>query len=236
MTETKIRPMTLVDYIDPGSGVPVKACSPDNGQTYKIYFTPWGIVWHADDVEVLWNDFLLDKVKSIMSIDWDSIKNKPKLVTQDQLNERLAKLSVPTINWSDIQNKPDLSQYVTRDELPAQPDLSGYAKIDDIPQSMTWSQITGKPNVATKDDVDYLKTLIGSSSGSGDAGLTIEAIVELIKHHLKAKVDVNSGNLLIDVDGVSNVSIADAVATKVAQSLQLKLQGSDLVAEIGGTE
>ena len=102
--------------------------------------------------------------------------------------------------------------------------------------SVSWSQITGKPNVATKDDVNYLKTLIGSSSGSGDAGLTIEAIVELIKHHLKAKVDVNSGNLLIDVDGVSNGSIADAVATKVAQSLQLKLQGSDLVAEIGGTE
>lgn len=109
MTETKIRPMTLVDYIDPGSGVPVKACSPDNGQTYKIYFTPWGIVWHADDVEVLWNDFLLDKVKSIMSIDWDSIQNKPKLVTQDQLNERLAKLSVPTIDWSDIQNKPHVA-------------------------------------------------------------------------------------------------------------------------------
>ena len=109
MTETKIRPMTLVDYIDPGSGVPVKACSPDNGQTYKIYFTPWGIVWHADDVEVLWNDFLLDKVKSVMSIDWDSIKNKPKFVTQDELNERLAKLSVPTIDWSDIQNKPDVA-------------------------------------------------------------------------------------------------------------------------------
>lgn len=115
-------------------------------------------------------------------------------------------------------------------------DLTGYAKTSDIPKSMTWSQITGKPNVATKDDVDYLKTLIGSSSGSGDAGLTIEAIVELIKHHLKAKMDVNSGNLLIDVDGVSNGSIADAVATKVAQSLQFKLQGSDLVAEIGGTE
>ena len=109
MTEEMIRPMTLVNYEDPESHVPVKACSPDNGRTVKVYFTPWGIVWHADDVEVLWNDFLLDKVKSIMSIDWDSIKNKPKLVTQDQLNERLAKLSVPTIDWSDIQNRPDVA-------------------------------------------------------------------------------------------------------------------------------
>ena len=148
MTEEMIRPMTLVDYEDPESHVPVKACSPDNGRTVKIYFTPWGIVWHADDVAVLWNDFLLDKVKSVMSVDWDSIKNKPKLVTQDQLNERLAKLSVPTIEWSDIQNKPDLSQYVTRDELPAQPDLSGYAKTSDIPKSMDWNQITDKPSLA----------------------------------------------------------------------------------------
>lgn len=135
-----------------------------------------------------------------------------------------------SVSWSDIQNKPDVA---LKSEIP---DTSKFVTYDEIPQSMTWSQITGKPNVATKDDVDYLKTLIGSSGGSGDAGLTIEAIVELIKHHLKAKVDVNSGNLLIDVDGVSNGSIADAVATKVAQSLQLKLQGSDLVAEIGGTE
>lgn len=185
-------------------------CSPDNGITNRIYWTIYGRKFYQEDADRLW-PLLIDKVKAVMS---------------GSLN----------VDWSDIQNKPDLSQYVTRDELPAQPDLSGYAKLNDIPQSMTWGQITGKPDVATQDDVDYLKTLIGSSSGSGDAGLTIEAIVELIKHHLKTKVDVNSGNLLIDVDGVSTGSIADAVATKVAQSLQLKLQGSDLVAEIGGTE
>lgn len=114
-------------------------------------------------------------------------------------------------------------------------DLTGYAKLNDIPQTMTWGQITGKPDFATQDDISYLKTLIGSV-GSGDAGLSIETITELIKHHLKASVNAQTGNLEIDVDGVSNGSIADAVATKVAQSLQLKLQGSDLVAEIGGTE
>ena len=114
-------------------------------------------------------------------------------------------------------------------------DLTGYAKLNDIPQTMTWGQITGKPDFATQDDISYLKTLIGSG-GSGDAGLSIETITELIKHHLKASVNAQTGNLEIDVDGVSNGSIADAVATKVAQSLQFKLQGSDLVAEIGGTE
>lgn len=142
MTETKIRPMTLVDYIDPGSGVPVKACSPDNGQTYKIYFTPWGIVWHADDVEVLWNDFLLDKVKSVMSIDWDSIQNKPKLVTQDELENRLAKLSVPTINWADIQNKPELAEKSDLKDLATKDEIKKIEK-EPGPPGQTWQPYVG---------------------------------------------------------------------------------------------
>ncbi len=291
-----LKPM-LVD------GIYGLGCSPDNGITNRVYWTIYGRKYYQEDADRLW-PLLIDKVKSVMSIDWDSIQNKPKFVTPDELETRLDKLSVPTVKWADIEDKPPipsidglvketeldnvkatadsaeskaeqaqstadantkaLQNVYTKEESDRKYwtaeqeqnasnvksvnnidpddqgnvniDLTGYAKINEIPQSMTWSQITGKPNVATKDDVDYLKTLIGSSSGSGDAGLTIEAIVELIKHHLKAKVDVNSGNLLIDVDGVSNGSIADAVATKVAQSLQLKLQGSDLVAEIGGTE
>ena len=210
------RNIVLQPGYDTDTGIYGLGCSFDNGATFKVYWTIYGRKMYQEDADRLW-PFLKDKI--------GDIKNGSLNVT-----------------WNDIQNKPDfalkseLSNYALKSQLPAPVDLTGYAKIDDIPQSMTWSQITGKPNVATKDDVDYLKTLIGSSSGSGDAGLTIEAIVELIKHHLKAKVDVNSGNLLIDVDGVSNGSIADAVATKVAQSIQLKLQGSDLVAEIGGTE
>lgn len=142
------------------------------------------------------------------------------LVKEAELNDYVKKADLPNL---------DLNGYVKVT------DLAEYAKKSDIPQSMDWKQITGKPQVATQDDVDYLKTLIGSSS-SGDAGLSIEAIVELIKHHLKARVDTQTGNLLIDVDDVSNGSIADAVATKVVQSLEFKLQGNELVAEIGGTE
>lgn len=259
MTETKIRPMTLVDYIDPGSGVPVKACSPDNGQTYKIYFTPWGIVWHADDVEVLWNDFLLDKVKSVMSIDWSDIQNKPdvalkseipdtsKFVTYDEIptmpdmSRYALKSQIPSVTG--LVKEAELADYVKKDDLPnlnldgyvKVTDLIDYAKKSEIPQSMAWNQITGKPDVATKDDVSYLKTLIGSG-GSGDAGLSIEAITELIKHHLKASVDAETGNLEISVDDVSNGSIADAVATKVAQSLTFSVQGNELTVQIGGTE
>ncbi|WP_304133757.1 hypothetical protein [Limosilactobacillus coleohominis] len=97
MTEEMIRPMTLVDYEDPESHVPVKACSPDNGRTVKIYFTPWGIVWHADDVEVLWNDFLLDKVKSVMSFSWDQIQGKPELVVKSDLKDLATKDEIKKI-------------------------------------------------------------------------------------------------------------------------------------------
>lgn len=142
------------------------------------------------------------------------------LVKEAELNDYVKKADLPNL---------DLNGYVKVT------DLAEYAKKSDIPQSMDWKQITGKPQVATQDDVDYLKTLIGSG-GSGDAGLSIEAITELIKHHLKASVNAQTGNLEIDVDDVTNGSIADAVATKVAQSLTFELQGSQLVAEIGGTE
>ena len=203
MTETKIRPMTLVDYIDPGSGVPVKACSPDNGQTYKIYFTPWGIVWHADDVEVLWNDFLLDKVKSVMSVDWDSIQNKPKFVTPDELEGRLAKLSVPTVKWADIEDKPpipsidglvketELADYAKKSDLPTMPDLSGYATVsslidyakksdlpdfskyalkNELPITMAWQNITGKPDLATQDDLKNIELKPGPQGEPGTPG------------------------------------------------------------------
>lgn len=255
-------------------GIRGLGCSPDNGITRKIYWTIFGRKYYQEDADRLW-PFLKDKIGDIkggsLSVNWSEIQNKPDVALKSDL--------------------PDMSNYVTRNELPTIPDLSGYAlksqipsldgyakltdipsitglvkeaelndyvkkadlpnldlngyvkvtdlaeyaKKSDIPQSMDWKQITGKPQVATQDDVDYLKTLIGSSS-SGDAGLSIEAIVELIKHHLKARVDIQTGNLLIDIDDVSNGSIADAVATKVVQSLEFKLQGNELVAEIGGTE
>ena len=180
-------------------------------------------------------------------------------VTHDQLPEPVdlsgyAKIGdIPSLNGyaklTDIPSiaglvkEAELDNYVKKGEIP-EVDLSGYAKItdligyakkSDIPQTMTWGQITGKPDIATQDDISYLKTLIGSG-GSGDAGLSIEAITKLIKHHLKASVNGQTGNLEIDVDGVTNGSIADAIATKVAQRLKFELQGSQLVAEIGGTE
>lgn len=246
-----------------------------DGKNFYAALWPGGFVFRQNDADQMW-ELIKDKIKFPeikQKIEWTNILNKPALVTETELNQRLSNVSVGSVNWNNIEGKPnialktdlpsldgyakltdipsinglvkeaELNDYVKKSDLPnldlngyvKVSDLTEYAKKTDIPQSMDWKQITGKPQVATQDDIDYLKTLIGSSS-SGDAGLSIEAIVELIKHHLKVRVDAKTGNLLIDVDDVSNGSIADAVATKAAQSLRFKLQSNELVAEIGGTE
>lgn len=255
-------------------GIRGLGCSPDNGITRKIYWTIFGRKYYQEDADRLW-PFLKNKIGEIkggsLSVSWSEILNKPDVALKSDLPDMsnyVTRNELPTIpdmssyaKESDIPSldgyakltdipsvtglvkEAELNDYVKKSDLP-NIDLNGYVKVSDlveyakktdIPQSMDWKQITGKPQVATQDDIDYLKTLIGSSS-SGDAGLSIEAIVELIKHHLKARVDTKTGNLLIDVDDVSNGSIADAVANKVAQSLRFKFQSNELVAEIGGTE
>lgn len=209
----------------------------------------------GDSLSVSWSE-ILNKPDVALKTDLPNMRDyvtRNELPTIPDLSGYALKSQIPSLDGyaklTDIPSitglvkEAELNDYVKKADLPnldlngyiKVTDLAEYAKKSDIPQSMDWKQITGKPQMATQDEVDYLKTLIGSSS-SGDAGLSIEAIVELIKHHLKARVDTKTGNLLIDVDDVSNGSIADAVATKVAQSLRFKLQSNELVAEIGGTE
>lgn len=247
--------------IDTELGIKGRGYSPDNGQTFIVQHTIDGTVYRLLDAQHLYPLLkpMFDKIYGPVeaSLHWANILDKPDLVTESELDSKLSQYTPTAVSWDSITGKPDValksdipttmswSQITDKPAIPSEVTSLSWTSItskpdlalkSDIPQSMTWQQITGKPDVATKDDVDYLKTLIGSSGGSGDAGLTIEAIAELIKHHLKARVDAKTGNLLIDIDDVSNGSIADAVATKVAQAMKLKLQGNELVAEIGGTE
>lgn len=234
---------------DTETGIYGVGYSPDNGKTFYVQNTSAGRKFRQQDADGLW-PLLIDKVKSVMSIDWDSIQNKPKFVTPDELETRLDKLSVPTVKWADIEDKPpipsidglvketELADYAKKSEMPnvdglakqsdlddvkattdsaiskaeqAQStadantkalqnvytkeesdrkywtaeqeqnasnvksvnnidpddqgnvniDLTGYAKTSDIPKTMDWSQIIGKPNLALTSDIpsldDYAK-------------------------------------------------------------------------------
>lgn len=74
----------------------------------------------------------------------------------------------------------------------------------------------------------------GGSGSSGDTSLSIEAISDLIKRHLRATIDMDTGNLVVNVDEANDGSIADAVAAKVAETCQFKLDNGNLVLQIGG--
>lgn len=230
-----VRQIILQAGYDTETGIYGLGCSFDNGATFKVYWTIYGPKFYQEDADRLW-PLLIDKVKSVMSIDWDSIKNKPKLVTQDQLNERLAKLSVPTINWSDIHNKPDVATQEDLKNIELKP---GPAGKDGQPgkDGKSAYQIA-VDNGFVGSEAEWLQSLHGkdgATTSDGDASLSIEAITDLIKQHIHALVDTNNGQLTISTDDVSNGSIADAVATKVVSSMSWKMnEDGELIAEVGG--
>ncbi|EEU31036.1 hypothetical protein HMPREF0501_00441 [Limosilactobacillus coleohominis 101-4-CHN] len=228
MTEEMIRPMTLIDYEDPESHVPVKACSPDNGRTVKIYFTPWGIVWHADDVEVLWNDFLKDKVKSAMSVDWDSIQNKPKFVTPDELEARLNKLSMPTVKWADIEDKPvipstdglvsksELSGYAKLSQIPKMPDLSGYATTAMLVDYVKRTELPDFTQFAKRSDIPSIANLVNKAELDNYAKK--EDLPDFSQFATKADLSSSSGVKQSDLDKVRATAESALSNAKKAQS------------------
>lgn len=132
---TQYRQIILAPGYDSKTGVFGLVCSADNGQTFKVYWTPYGRVWYPEDAS------------SFFPLLWPYIEEKIKAggFKQDEV-----------VNWSDIQGKPDVA---LKSDLP---DLSKFAKISDIPKIdlSGYAKITDIPNdlVHTKDLADYVKT------------------------------------------------------------------------------
>lgn len=237
--------------------------SPDNGVHFYVTDTIWGRKYRQEDANRLW-PYLKKYIGGTSgtvtgSIKWADILDKPDLVTETELNQRLTGLSTGSnvVNWNEIQNKPDL---VTKNDLDER--LSHRAT------TIAWSQVTDKPDLATKQDLrnisstpgpaghdgksayeiavdngftgsqaEWLQSLHGrdgTSSTSGDNSLSTQAIAELIKQHLRVQIDSSTGNLIVKVDDQSNGSIADTVAVKVAQSCHFSLDNGNLVMTVGG--
>lgn len=132
---TQYRQIILAPGYDSKTGVFGLVCSADNGQTFKVYWTPYGRVWYPEDAS------------SFFPLLWPYIEEKIKAGGFKQ-NE--------VVNWSDIQGRPDIA---LKSDLP---DLSKFAKISDIPKVdlSGYAKITDIPNdlVHTKDLADYVKT------------------------------------------------------------------------------
>ncbi|WP_295730686.1 GH25 family lysozyme [uncultured Limosilactobacillus sp.] len=134
-----IRQIILQAGFDSETGIYGLGCSYDNGKTFKVYWTIYGQKYYQEDADRLW-PFLKNKITNAMSIDWDSIQNKPKFVTSDELEARLNKLSVPTIKWADIEDKPVIP---STNGLAKESELADYAKKSEVlrPQISGWSTI-----------------------------------------------------------------------------------------------
>lgn len=154
-----IRQIILQPGYDSETGVYGLGCSYDNGRTFRVYWTIYGQKFYQEDADRLW-PFLKNKITNAMSIDWDSIQNKPKFVTPDELEARLDKLSVPTVKWSDIEDRPpipsieglakesELTDYAKKSEIPKLPDLSNYALKSELLSLKGYAKLTDIPSVA----------------------------------------------------------------------------------------
>ncbi|MGN1284064.1 MAG: GH25 family lysozyme [Candidatus Limosilactobacillus intestinavium] len=110
-------------------GINGLGCSPDNGITNRIYWTIYGRKYYQEDGNRIW-PFLVDKVKSVMSVSWNQIQGKPTLVTKAELDQRLAKLNISTtVSWNEITNKPDVA---LKSDLPSTSNLASKAELDKV--------------------------------------------------------------------------------------------------------
>lgn len=82
--------------------------SPDNGVHFFVLNSIYGRKFRQEDADRIW-PFLRGKVRSAMSLSWDDIQDKPVFVTPEQLEQRLAKLNIPTtMSWDQITDKPTI--------------------------------------------------------------------------------------------------------------------------------
>ena len=71
--------------------------SNDNGKTLHLLVGADGRLFEQKDGDRIW-PFLVDKVKSVMSISWDQIQGRPVLVTKGELDKRLSSLDIPSVD------------------------------------------------------------------------------------------------------------------------------------------
>lgn len=97
--------------VDPDTGFYTLSCSTDNGLHYQVILTADGRKFSDKDAASFW-PFLKKYVSSLIdgaTIEWADIKGKPEVITKDQLEERLAKLAIPT----DLVHSAELDQVRT---------------------------------------------------------------------------------------------------------------------------
>lgn len=131
--------------VDPDTGFYTLSCSTDNGLHYQVILTADGRKFSDKDAASFW-PFLKKYVSSLIdgaTIEWADIKGKPEVITKDQLEERLAKLAIPTsFSWNDITDKPKLALKDDLVPLATKDDVKNIEK-EPGPPGQTWQPYVG---------------------------------------------------------------------------------------------
>lgn len=234
---------TGVDSSGLGGGIAIGYST--NGKNFYAVITPWGIIFREQDAANFW-PYLKPYIEKYVgpggggdypttiteTVKWADILDKPNLVTVEELNQRLANIAssgkITSLDWGQITNKPDLATKQDLQKITTQPGKDGKSAYEiAVAHGFVGSEEDWLQSLHGKDGT-------GGSGSSGDTSLSIEAISDLIKRHLKATIDVATGNLMLNVDDTTDGSIADAVAVTVAQSCKMSLEDGNLVLSIGG--
>ena len=185
--------------VDPDTGFYTLSCSTDNGLHYQVILTADGRKFSDKDATSFW-PFLKKYVSSLIdgvTIEWAEVKGKPEVITKDQLEERLAKLAIPTsFSWSDITDKPsdlvheqalqDVKSTASSAKELAEKNaslLDNKADVGQIPKTMSWGNITEKPRLALESDIPSLDGYAKLSQIPSIDGLVREAELTAYAKH-----------------------------------------------------
>ena len=185
--------------VDPDTGFYTLSCSTDNGLHYQVILTADGRKFSDKDAASFW-PFLKKYVSSLIdgaTIEWAEVKGKPEVITKDQLEERLAKLAIPTsFSWSDITDKPsdlvheqalqDVKSTASSAKELAEKNaslLDNKADVGQIPKTMSWGNITEKPRLALESDIPSLDGYAKLSQIPSIDGLVREAELTAYAKH-----------------------------------------------------
>lgn len=166
---TQYRQIVLAPGYDSKTGVFGLVCSADNGQTFKVYWTPYGRVWYPEDASsffpLLW-PYIEEKIKAggfkqDEVVNWSDIQGRPDIALKSDLPDlsKFAKTSdIPKVDLSgyakltdiptDLVHTKDLEAYVKTEDLPKPPDLSGYALKSQIPSLDGYAKRSEIPSIA----------------------------------------------------------------------------------------
>lgn len=246
-----IRGIVSQPGFDTESGIWGYGYSPDNGEHFYVNDTVFGRKYRQKDADRLWpylQNFVSTQISKSVKINWADIEGKPDLnhyYTKDEVDNKIATAA--------SGGRVDLSGYLTLAQADAK-----YATKSELANIKLQQGQPGEPGKPGKDgksayeiavehgfigsEEEWIKSLHGkdgTNSGgnpgtSGDNSLSIEAISQLIEDNIKAKLDVTTGNLMIDTGTIDTSSMTGAIADKVLKAIIFKLDNSNLVVEIGG--